>query len=112
MYKVLFHLNDPEKTGDALRNMENLIQDIKAKNLRIKLVVHSQGVLAFTRSGNPDIDKINKLIENNVEINICSNTMKSLNLKEEDFPFKISIVSSAVGELVRYQEDGWLYIKP
>ena len=112
MYKVLFHLNDPMKKDQVLGNIENALKDFKEGELKIKLVVHSQGVLPFTNSGNPDLEKINSILSRNTEIAVCSNTMKAYNLNTEDFPFKISTVSSGMGEIIRSQANNWIYIKP
>lgn len=111
MYKVLFHLNDEGRAEDTLNNIDNLLKDIE-EDIDVMLVVHSKGVYPFKRNKNADRQKIEKLIKKGVKISVCKNTLDGLNLKKADFIDGIEVVSSSVGEIVRRQKEGWLYIKP
>lgn len=114
MYKVIFHLNEEEKTKDVLRNIKNLLEDMKNENERIEveLLAHSSGVEAFKKTSKENKEEIKSLLEKGVEISLCNNTLKTLNLKKEDFIEEAVIVSSGVGELTKKQNEGWSYIKP
>jgi uncharacterized protein len=111
LYKVLFHLNDEGKAEDTLRNIENLLKDIK-EDIEVELVIHSKGVYPFKRNKNINREKIDMLIDKGVNISVCQNTLESLNLEKEDFVPGIQVVSSGVSEIIRKQQEGWLYIKP
>ncbi len=114
MYKVIFHLNEEEKTEDALRNIKNLLEDMKNENERIdiELLAHSSGVNAFKKTNKENKEEIKNLLEKGVEIALCKNSLITLNLKKEDFIEEAIIVSSGVGELTKKQNEGWSYIKP
>ncbi len=114
LYKVIFHLNEEGKAEDTLRNIENLLKDFKeqGEDIEIELVVHSKGVYPFKSNKNANKSKIEDLLDKGVKISICSNTLESLHLVEEDFISGIVFVSSGVGELTRKQQEGFLYIKP
>lgn len=114
MYKVIFHLNEEEKTEDALRNIKNLLEDMKNENERIdiELLAHSSGVNAFKKTNKENKEEIKNLLEKGLEIALCKNSLITLNLKKEDFIEEAIIVSSGVGELTKKQNEGWSYIKP
>lgn len=114
MYKVIFHLNEEEKTEDALRNIKNLLEDMKNENERIdiELLAHSRGVNAFKKTNKENKEEIKNLLEKGLEIALCKNSLITLNLKKEDFIEEAIIVSSGVGELTKKQNEGWSYIKP
>lgn len=111
MYKVLFHLNDEGRAEDTLNNIDNLLKDVE-EDIQVMLVVHSKGVYPFKKNKNADRAKIEKLLKKGVRISVCSNTLEELNLELSNFVDGIEVVSSSVGEIVRRQKEGWLYIKP
>lgn len=111
-YQVLFHLNDalPEKQGQALTNIENLLRDIQG--VRVELVVQGAAlplvIAASTRFG----EAVSALQERGVTVAVCRNSMRALEVREEQLLPGAVVVPSAVGELVRRQQEGWAYIKP
>lgn len=111
MYKVLFHMNDEGRAEDTLKNIDNLLKDIQ-EDIEVSLVIHSKGVYPFKKNKNANRQKIEKLISKGVTISVCNNTLQALNLELDDFIDGINIVSSGMGEIVRKQGEGWLYIKP
>lgn len=111
MYKVIFHLNEEGKAESALNNIDNLLKDIQ-EDIQVMLVVHSKGVYPFKKNKNVDREKIEKLMGKGVKISVCKNTLDNLSLEQKDFIDGIEVVDSSVGEMVRRQKEGWLYIKP
>lgn len=111
LYRVLFHLNDEGKVEETLTNIENLLNDIE-EDIEVELVIHSKGVYPFKKDKNAHRIKVQKLLDKDVKISLCSNTLHDLHLELEDFIPGVTIVSSGVGEIVRRQKEGWLYIKP
>jgi intracellular sulfur oxidation DsrE/DsrF family protein len=107
----MFHLNEEGRAEDTLRNIDNLLKDVEG-DVEVLLLVHSKGVYPFGKNKNANKSKVEKLMAKGVKIRVCHNTLESLNLEVDDFIDGIEVVSSVVGELVRRQKDGWLYIKP
>ena len=112
MYKVIFHLNDEAKSEETLNNIRNLLIDVGEENVKVELVVHSEGIYSFLKNRNELNKKATALLDKGVKIGLCSNTVEKLHLKLDSFIPGVDIVSSAVGEIVRKESDGWLYIKP
>lgn len=112
LYKAIFHLNDEGRTEGTLRNIENLLKDLGEENVKVELVVHSEGVYSFLKDRNELNKKATTLLEKGIKIGLCSNTIEKLHLKLDSFIPGVEIVSSAVGEIVRKEKDGWVYIKP
>ena len=114
MYNVIFHLNDEEMIEDALKNIKNLLLDIgnNEEEINVQLVVHSKGVYPFKRNMNAYRNKILDLMKDGLKITVCANSLEELYLEKEDLIEGITVVSSGVGEIVRKQKEGWIYIKP
>lgn len=112
-YKVLFHLDAPkeEKHISILRNIENLIADLGEKSVEVELVVHGKAMPLFQKTTSQE-KKLAELASKGVILAACQNTMKSMGLKKTDLIKQAEVVSSGIGELVRKQADGWLYIRP
>lgn len=110
MKNILFHLNKEEDGKKALNNILNLIDDLNGDYEEIELVVHSEGVKSFLKESDLK-DNINKVLEKKVKISACQNTLDNLNLSNENLISGIDIVSSGVGEIVKKEDEGYLYIK-
>lgn len=112
MYKVLFHLNEEGKAEGVFNNIKNLMVDVGEENLEVELIVHSKGVYSFKKDKNAYNKEVMNLLKKGIKIAICTNTIDNLHLKLEDLMPGVELVPSAVGEIVRKEKEGWIYIKP
>jgi hypothetical protein len=112
MYRVIFQLNEADdyRINLVLNNITNVLYDLK--EAEIELVAYAQGVMLYLPDENPYQARIEDLQEKGVHLAVCKNTMRSLNLKPEDLLEGLRVVPSGVGELVRKQQEGWIYIRP
>ncbi|MEP3439783.1 MAG: DsrE family protein [Hoeflea sp.] len=120
--KVVYHINydggDADKAyRGALINIQNHINAVGAENIDIKLVLHGNGLglLAHAKTNEALQGQVLGLKGQNVEINVCNNTLEGRNISYENDlfdVFKEDIVPSGVAELSRLQQMGYTYIKP
>lgn len=112
-YRVVFQLNeeDPLRINLVLSNIKNLIADFGGENLEIELVGYSSGVKFFLNDSEY-AQIIDNLIFNGVKFAACSNTLNAMGIRTERLVKGVEVVSSGIGELVRKQSQGWIYIRP
>lgn len=112
-YRVVFQLNeeDPLRINLVLSNIRNLIADLGGENLEIELVGYSNGVKIFLHSSEY-AEIIDNLMFNGVKFAACSNTLNAMGIKSGRLVKGVEVVSSGIGELVRKQSQGWIYIRP
>ena len=126
--KVVYHINydNPKQQAGALRNIQNHINAVGAKNMDIKVVLHGKGLSlllapdAKTKlpKGNADqvmSAKISGLKDLGVKFNVCANTLKGKKIKFDSDLYDVDkgdIVPSGVAELSHLQMQGYTYIKP
>ena len=117
--KVAYHVNydNPKRQGGALRNIQNHINAVGAKNLDLRVIIHGKGykmlTLANTDAGMAG--KIDNLKRQGVKFNICANTLRGKKVdykKDMHDVSKSDIVPSGVAELAYLQARGYSYIKP
>ncbi len=101
-YRVIFHLHEEEKGTIAFSNVINLIKDLGEENQDIELVMNGTGV-RITLEDEGYARKIEYLINKGVEFRVCSNSLKGLNIGEEELVGDVETVPSGVGELVKKQ---------
>lgn len=120
--KVVYHINynggDKSKAyKGALRNIQNHINAVGAKNLDVKVVLHGNGVYLL-RNAMKDLQlqgNISNLKRQNVAFAVCKNTLTGRKINAEKDLFEVfddDIVPSGVAELSRLQGMGYTYIKP
>jgi len=114
--KVVYHINDSTRAMDVLRNVGNeLSVDPTAK---IVVVSHAKGVDflmdgAKDKNGNPYNIPVEALAAKGVTFDVCEITLKSRNIKKEQFIPEASFVPSGVGEIAKLQyREGYAYLRP
>jgi len=112
-YRVIFQLNEDEplRINMVLNNIRNLIADLGGENLEIELVGYSSGVRLFLNSSEY-AEIIDNLMFSGVKFVACANTINAMGIKTARLVKGVEVVSSGIGELVRKQSQGWIYIRP
>lgn len=114
--RVVYHVSDAETQAlAALRNIRNhLDTDPTAK---ITLVAHAQGVDflmegAKDKNGSLYAGPVSALKNRGVTFEVCQITLKTRNLKEDQFIPEADFTPSGVVRLAKLQAQGYAYIKP
>jgi len=112
-YKVLFHLDESamSKCKLVLTNIENLLEDL-GEDAEIELLANAEGIGIVYKQPNPYVKTIESLAARGVRFAVCGNTMGQFNLTQEFLLDCACVVRAGVGEIVRRQAEGWLYIRP
>ena len=112
-YKVLFHLDESamSKWNLVLANIENLLADLE-EDVEIELLVNAEGIGIMYKHPNPVAKKVESLAVQGVRFAVCRNTMKMFSLDQKFLLECAVIVPAGVGEIVRKQAEGWIYIRP
>lgn len=114
--KVVYHLNDLDKVGFVLGNIQNHLDGVGGpEHVTIALVVHGQALRAFhSASANPDLSKrVGQFSKAGLELAVCGNTMKSQNITLKDLlPGFISAERGGVVRIAELQSQGYLYLRP
>ncbi len=117
VHKVVFELaaDGAEKWMATLRNLENVQESLGTKATTIELVAHGKGIgllLVRTAAANPEMKTaLQKLHESGVVFAVCENTMKKQGITRKELLPLATTVDSGVGEVIRKQELGYVYIK-
>ncbi|MDX5151873.1 MAG: DsrE family protein [Acidiferrobacterales bacterium] len=116
--KVVYHINykDLKRQKGALRNIQNHINAVGAKNLDLRVVMHGGG-FTLLQAADKDLEMQNKIIslkEQGVKFQMCANTIRGKKLdKKKLFGLKDSdIVPSGVAEIAHLEAEGFSYIRP
>lgn len=108
----------PDDRAYFLRVLRNIGAHFAATEggVEIRLVSFSGGVKVFQQAKtDPELSRaIDAVLEKNVRLLICRNTMRAMNLTVDDVygVTEADIVPSGVAELARLQGLGFVYIHP
>ncbi len=111
--RVLFHLVEAEscKVESVLRSIGHLLDELGGEGLEVEVVAHADGLAALRRVANPHAGAVGQLAARGVRFAACRHTMQRLGLVPGDLLEAVQTVPSGVGELVRRQGEGWLYVR-
>ena len=114
--KVVYHLNDLDKVGFVLGNIQNHFDGVGGPdNVTIALVIHGPALRAFhSASANPDVSKrVGQFSKAGLEMAACGNTMKSQNVTvNELLPGFVVADKGGVVRIAELQSQGYLYLRP
>lgn len=102
---------DPQKWNLTLNNVNNVIQDLGAKNVDLEIVAYGPGI-AMLKSDSSVGKRIAEALKSGVKVVACENTMKGQQLVSADMLPEIGYVPAGVVELITKQRDGYSYIRP
>ncbi len=110
MKGVIVNGNDLDKINAILRqikNLRNAMPDIPIE------VVFTRNAVKCLLKDNQEISRIRELIDLNVKINACRNSLKEQNIKEDGVAMEIGvgIVNAGVEEIVKRQFEGYAYLQ-
>jgi uncharacterized protein len=104
-----------DKWEAVFRNIDNLRTDLGPNNVEIEGVIHGKAWPLLTRpekGGAAELHpKVEAAIRSGVKLVLCENTMKRFKIERADVLPYAATISSAMGELVKKQTDGWAYLK-
>ncbi len=114
--KVVYHISDADSQALAgLRNVRNHLDvDPTAK---ITVVTHGNGVDflmegAKDKNGSPYAGPVSALKARGVTFEVCEITLKTRNLKQDQFLQEADFTPSGVVRLAKLQQQGYAYIRP
>lgn len=115
--KVVYHMNDAELAGAALRNIQNHLNAVGDKNIEIVVVTHGKGIDFLLEDwkdsqGKSHGDLVQELANRGVKFNICANTLKGRKIDENRINLNGTIVPSGVATVAELQHQGYVYVKP
>ncbi len=113
--KVVYHLNEVEKVGFVLGNIQNHYDGVGGPDhVTIALVVHGPALRAFTLSAAQDVkSRIGHFSKVGLQLAACGNTMKAQNLTLGDLlPGFVEAEKGGVVRIAELQSKGYLYIRP
>lgn len=111
--QVVFHIDEMEKWGLLLNNVQNLIHGLAGTDSRIEVVANSKAVEFYRAAANTNGTGLAlKLAEAGVDFAACGNALRGLKIEPEELLPFIRTVPSGVLELVKRQQAGYAYLKP
>lgn len=113
MLKAVVHCNfdDGERQENGLRNIGNMLADVEGK-ADVVVVCHGPGISLVLKENNANAEGVSELLNKQVAVVACQNTLKSKSLSQDDIISGVQTVPSGAVEVVRRQQDGYGYFHP
>jgi len=109
--KVVMHL----QSSDTLvhKSIVNQIGNLKKEfpDAEIELVCHGPGLNFLLKDKSRYVNKLNRMELKDVSFVGCEFTMAQKNIKKEDLVPFAKTVPYGLAEIIKKQQDGWLYVK-
>ena len=105
--KVVVQVSEREKIQQAVKSIVNLINDLGDELEEVEVVFHQSAITATT-----DEASVKPLLQSEkVSVVACRNSLGAQGISESSLVRGVKIVNSGVGEIVRKQKEGWIYLR-
>jgi intracellular sulfur oxidation DsrE/DsrF family protein len=84
---------------------------VQKPNLEIEVVFHGQAVLSLLKEDKSFEARVKAVKEKGVTVAACNNSLKRLKIDPSQLMPEVTVVPSAVVELIVKQSEGWSYLK-
>lgn len=111
--KIVLQLSssDEKLSGRLISYINNIQKAYGTGLVSIAVIAQADGLVYLTRTS-PLRDRIDALIQNDVEFIACENTMETKKLTPADMMNDITYTRSGMQEIVERQIAGWVYLVP
>jgi intracellular sulfur oxidation DsrE/DsrF family protein len=111
-HKVLFAVTsaDPADWGMTMGNIRNLREGLKPDTVQVEVVAYGPGIAMLKKDSTVAAD-IKELEAAGVVFLACANAMRHHQLTLADMLEGVASTPAGIVEVVRKQEQGWVYIK-
>jgi intracellular sulfur oxidation DsrE/DsrF family protein len=100
---------DQDAWGQVLRQIENLL--LEDESASIEVVCSGRGIDLIRRDTTHLSIELNNLASRGISFVACNNSLRQRAIGQDELFSFVTIVPSAVGELIRAQRDGKAYLK-
>jgi len=111
--RVVIQVSDGDagKWNLALNNAKNVQTDLGADKVKIEIVAFGPGIGMLT-ADSVTAERINEAVKSGVQVAACENTMRAAKLTKADMNPSVGYVPSGVVEIIKRQQEGWVYLRP
>lgn len=112
--QILFSINsgDDEKINHVLSSANNVLKYYGPENVHMRIVAYYHGIKAVLKANKEIAERVNTLMQYDVEFVACENTMVTKHIKKEELIDGTEIVTAGIVEIAERIKEGWIYIVP
>ncbi len=105
--------NDLGVMNHTLDAVNNVMKEYPSESLKIAIVFYSKGMRNIMKNGDKEtLKRIKSVMQYDVEIVGCKNTMQTMGWKESDFIDDISYAQAGIAEVIERVAGGWIDVTP
>lgn len=111
--RVVIQVNedDAKKWNAVLTNIRNIQTELGAKNVAIAVVAIGPG-LGMLTADSLAANGVQDALAAGVEFLACGNSMKAQKVEKDDLVAGAAVATAGYVELMRRQQQGWIYLRP
>lgn len=109
--KVVLHINDGFKLGHLQKSVNNIREEL-GKDVDIKVVINGKAVTRMLRSNIESVKIVQSVLGQNVPIGLCHNAVQNNKVDKSVLIEGLDVLEfDGNVTIIRYQQQGYLYIK-
>ena len=113
LWLVTIRVKDKHIVNHILNGINNVMKEYPQEALKVAVVFYGPGMRVIKKDYDKKIlSRITSLMEYDVEMIGCLNTMKTMKWKKSDFIDDIEYVQAGIAEVIERKQAGWIEFTP
>lgn len=111
--RIVIQVNEDSvrKWHDVIVNIHNIQADLGEKNVAIAVVAIGAG-LGMIKADSLEANGVQEALATGVEFVACGNSMRGQKLVKDDLVEGVTVARAGYVEILRRQQQGWIYLRP
>jgi len=111
--RLLIQISDenPKVWALALANARNVRNDLGPANVQLEVIVYGPAIPMLSAESEWR-DRVTQVLDENIRVIACENTMATLGLKRDDMLGGVDFVKTGLAHVMQRQLEGWAYARP
>lgn len=111
--RIVIQINedDVKKWNAVLANIRNIQAELGQRNVAIAVVVIGYG-LGMVTADSLAANGVQDAVASGVEFLACGNSMKAQHVARDDLVAGVGVAAAGYVEIMRRQQQGWIYLRP
>lgn len=113
LWVIKVNTNNLEHINHTLDSVNNVLKEYPMETLKVAIIFYSKGMRLLKKDADSHtLKRIDSLIQYDVEMVGCKNTMDTMKWTEDDFIDDLNYVQTGLAELVERVAGGWIEVTP
>lgn len=113
LWVIKVNSSDLKEINHTIGAVNNVLKEYPMDTLKVAMIFYAKGMRLLRKDADPaTLQRIDALMQYDVEMVACKNTMKTMKWTKKDFIDDLTYVQAGIAEVIERVASGWIEVTP